>query len=104
MVRYSNEAKQYMGDVLWAGLLILATQNALHGAGFRRWLILFIVGALSFFFSYPALVCSCRLRDLPVSCGDIAPCIPRNIRPLVFIGVASLAFSYYRLSWFSREN
>jgi hypothetical protein len=45
MVRYSNEAKQYMGDVLWAGLLILATQNALNGTGIRRWIIIFIVGS-----------------------------------------------------------
>jgi hypothetical protein len=93
MVRYSNEARPYMGDVLWSGLLILATQNASNGTGIRRWLILFTTGAFSFFFSYPALFVLAGCLSYLVLSALSRPAPWKTFVPLVLVGVAWLAFS-----------
>jgi uncharacterized membrane protein len=92
MVRYSNEAKQYMGDVLCAGLLILATQNAAKGAGIRRWLILFAAGVFSLFFSHPGLFLLAGCSSYLVLSALSRHVSFRAVAPIVLVGVAWLLF------------
>jgi Dolichyl-phosphate-mannose-protein mannosyltransferase len=94
MVRYSNEAKQYMGDVLCAGLLILATQNAAKGAGLRRWLILFIAGVFSLLFSHPALFVLAGCGSYLVLSAISRPAPYKAVVPILLVGAAWLLFLY----------
>jgi hypothetical protein len=92
MVRYSNETKQYMGDVLCTGLLILATQNVAKGAGTRRWLILFTAGVFSLFFSHPALFLLAGCSSYLVLSALSRHGSYRAVVPILLVGATWLLF------------
>jgi hypothetical protein len=52
LIRYSNEAKQYMGDVLWAGIIFWSTERTGRTLNPLRWTELSILGVCALFFSH----------------------------------------------------
>jgi hypothetical protein len=93
MVRYSNEAKQFMGDVLWVGVLVVATQNASNGTDVRRWPILSIAGAVSLLFSYPAVFVVAGCGVYLILSAALRRGTGKTLVPLVLIGMTWLAFA-----------
>jgi hypothetical protein len=55
LIGYSNEAKQYMGDVLWAGIVFWSTERTCRTPNPLRCIELSILGVCALFFSHAAV-------------------------------------------------